>query len=421
MTGRRINFQHVPWWNLSAPENRYVESILRNPEPLRRSHQLPGVGNRILLEIITEREIAEHFEKSVMPLRKPHIFQIVVLSARAHALLRRRGPRVIPLFEAKKDVFELVHPRVRKQQRRVAVRHQRRAPHAAVSLALKKLQKPLAYLVAGQVTLNFPMERMSRRVDLGRPLHGGIMAEGKSQRQPMGRDAPPGGGSDLWQTMRLKRQIPLYGISTRTLGICARGVFGEAFAGERAEFAADNVGGEAGAEEAAVDGGHFLFIDFAAVGTELAFDPLADRDRFVGMLGDFFEGGFDVAVGNAPGAEVAGDTELSLFAGFGTLSGELFGVTRVIDQAVFLQPRHHHLDQQLVNAPSLQLLLHLVHGVRSPHQRAHGYFIQLRFGLNLVSLLEHGKSIEASKQGGKEVSKGEGFNLFCNDRRRPQA
>ena len=125
---------------------------------MRRSDQLPGVGNSILLEIISKRKIAQHLEKRVMALRKPHIFQVVMLPARAHAFLTARRSRVIPLFEAEEHVLELVHPRIRKQQGRVPKRHQRRAAHAAVPFALKKLQELLAEFVPRHVGLNFPIE-----------------------------------------------------------------------------------------------------------------------------------------------------------------------------------------------------------------------------------------------------------------------
>src|SRR6266403_1651788 len=125
-------------------------------ETIRGCHQLPGVGDCFTLEVwklITDhshrakREIAQHLEKCVMPLRKPHIFQIVVLPARAHALLCRRRLVVIALFQPQKHVLELVHPRIREQQRGIPMRHQRRTPHPPVPLALKKAQEPFADLV----------------------------------------------------------------------------------------------------------------------------------------------------------------------------------------------------------------------------------------------------------------------------------
>src|SRR5713101_2379653 len=126
----------------------HVEFFLVDAEPFRGSDEFPSVSNRIFLEIIAKRKIPKHLEKRVMPLRKPHIFQIVVFPARAHAFLRRSGPRVIPLFQPQKHVLELVHPRVRKQQSSVPMWHQRRAPHPPVPLAFKEAQESLADIVA---------------------------------------------------------------------------------------------------------------------------------------------------------------------------------------------------------------------------------------------------------------------------------
>jgi hypothetical protein len=80
--------------------------------------------------------------------RKAHIFQVVVLAASAYALLRSGCPRVLPLFCAQKQVFELVHPRIGKQQRGVVGRDQRGRVHPPVPLRFKKAQKKLADFVS---------------------------------------------------------------------------------------------------------------------------------------------------------------------------------------------------------------------------------------------------------------------------------
>src|SRR5713226_1828569 len=95
--------------------------------------------------------------------------------------------------------------------------------------------------------------------------------------------------------------------------LCVRHVF----SGHSLQFPTHDVGGESGAEEAAIDGSHFPFVDLfacigAAEGAELALDPMADHGGFVGNLSDFIEGGSNVTVGDAAGAEVAGDTEFPL-------------------------------------------------------------------------------------------------------------
>src|SRR5258707_7074621 len=140
-------------------------------ETIRGCYQLPGVGDCFTLEVWklisdhshrAKREIAQHLEKRVMPLRKPHIFQIVVLPARAHALLCRRRLVVIALFQPQKHVLELVHPRIREQQRGIPMRHQRRTPHPPVPLALKKAQEPFADLVPAPKFLAYRFTRHVR-------------------------------------------------------------------------------------------------------------------------------------------------------------------------------------------------------------------------------------------------------------------
>ena len=100
-----------------------IQLVLRQAVLL--GDQLPGVRDGFALEIIAEGEIAQHLEKRVMTPRVADVVQIVVLAAGAHAFLRRRRARVVPLLDAQKHVLELVHPRVGEQQRRVVGRHQR--------------------------------------------------------------------------------------------------------------------------------------------------------------------------------------------------------------------------------------------------------------------------------------------------------
>src|SRR5207302_8996683 len=92
-------------------------------------------------------------------------------------------------------------------------------------------------------------------------------------------------------------------------------------------------------EEAAIEPSELFLVDElsgagvsggrAAEGAQLALDALADKRSFVGLLGGFFESGFDVAVGDAAGAQVACDAECALGAGFGGVAGERLGVTGV--------------------------------------------------------------------------------------------
>ena len=53
------------------------------------------------------------------------ILKIVVLAARANALLRIHRTRVAALPATKENILELIHPRIREQQRRIIMRHHR--------------------------------------------------------------------------------------------------------------------------------------------------------------------------------------------------------------------------------------------------------------------------------------------------------
>src|ERR1700694_3593630 len=97
-----------------------------------------------------------------MPLRKPDIFQVVVLPARAHTFLTARRSRVVSFLQSKENILELVHSCVGEEQRGVPVRHQRRAPHPPVPLALKEAQEPFADLVPAPKFLAYRFTRHDR-------------------------------------------------------------------------------------------------------------------------------------------------------------------------------------------------------------------------------------------------------------------
>ena len=52
--------------------------------------QAPGVLDRVVLEIVAKREVAEHFEERVVAGRIADVVEVVVLATGAHAFLRRR-------------------------------------------------------------------------------------------------------------------------------------------------------------------------------------------------------------------------------------------------------------------------------------------------------------------------------------------
>jgi hypothetical protein len=74
-------------------EGFVVGLVHRDPEPLGREsvhlrQQLPGVADRILLEVIAEAEVAQHLEEGVVARGVADVLQVVVLAAGAHAPLR---------------------------------------------------------------------------------------------------------------------------------------------------------------------------------------------------------------------------------------------------------------------------------------------------------------------------------------------
>ena len=125
-----------------AHEDGGVEAILRQLPDL--GQQAPRVGDRLGLEVVAEREVAEHLEERVMPRRRADVVEVVVLAADAHALLRRRGARVVPLLLAEEDVLELVHPGVGEQQGRVVARNERGAGHRTVTGRFEEVEEPTA-------------------------------------------------------------------------------------------------------------------------------------------------------------------------------------------------------------------------------------------------------------------------------------
>ena len=76
-----------------------------------------------MLKIIAERKIAHHFEKRMVAGSASDIFEIVMFSASADAALRGCGARVGAGVVAEKDIFELHHPGVGEEQRRIILRN----------------------------------------------------------------------------------------------------------------------------------------------------------------------------------------------------------------------------------------------------------------------------------------------------------
>ena len=128
-------------------EDRGVQPVGRQLPDL--GQQLPGEPDRLGLEVVAEREVAEHLEEGVMAQRRPDVLEVVVLAADAHALLRAGRPAIVAALLAEEAVLELVHPGVGEQQRRVVGRHERRTGDDAVAVPGEVVEERRADLVRG--------------------------------------------------------------------------------------------------------------------------------------------------------------------------------------------------------------------------------------------------------------------------------
>jgi len=103
--------------------------------------QLVGKADSVGLEVVSEREIAQHLEEGVVARGATDVLQIVVLAAGAHALLRGGGPQIGQAGLTGEDVLELIHPRVGEQQGGIVLGHQRRAGDLLVALRAEIVQE----------------------------------------------------------------------------------------------------------------------------------------------------------------------------------------------------------------------------------------------------------------------------------------
>ena len=106
--------------------------------------QLPRPLQRLALEIVTKRPVAQHLEKGVMAGGVAHVFQVVVLATGPQAGLHGRGAHIGALVRAQKHIFELDHARVGEHQSGIVAGHQGAGRHHGMTLGLKKVQKGLA-------------------------------------------------------------------------------------------------------------------------------------------------------------------------------------------------------------------------------------------------------------------------------------
>ena len=107
---------------------------------------LPSPRNRLFLEVVTKRPVAQHLEHRVVVGVMSHLFEVVVLAAHTEALLRICLTATLRGHIAQNDVLELIHTCIGEHQRWVVLHDHRSRWHNQVFLALKKLLERLTYL-----------------------------------------------------------------------------------------------------------------------------------------------------------------------------------------------------------------------------------------------------------------------------------
>ena len=124
---------------LVTSEDRRIQPVLFQAPVPGVGEQIPCPLDRLGLEIIAERPVAQHLEKRVVKSVEPDILQIVVLAPGPDALLAVDGPVVVPLAGGEEDILELVHPRVGEEQRGVVVGNNLAGGHEHVVVLFGKV------------------------------------------------------------------------------------------------------------------------------------------------------------------------------------------------------------------------------------------------------------------------------------------
>lgn len=162
-----------------------------------------------------------------------------------------------------------------------------------------------------------------------------------------------------------------------------RGV-GDVYAGSGADFGADDVRREAGAQEASVERGKPAPIERAVQMREPALQPRANQAGFVGFGEDRLDGGFDMAAGDATRPELTCDAEASLAAGLRVGARVIESVARVVEISALAQlgndPRH---EIGVVRAAG-EVIAHFMNRVRAAHQRAQGRGVEFFLGFEFA-------------------------------------
>lgn len=154
--------------------------------------------------------------------------------------------------------------------------------------------------------------------------------------------------------------------------------------GDAAKLGADNVRGETGAEEAAIERSDFALVESAAKMRKAAFYTRADQSGFVRFREDSLQGSFDVTVGNAARSQFARDAEASLAPQFCVLIRVVERVAGVVQIFQFAQARNDRRNGFFVFGAAVEVVLHFVDGVGAAHQGAERGGVEFLFGGKLA-------------------------------------
>ena len=123
--------------------NGRIQAVWVDTNPLRAGQKFPAPRDRFLFEVITKREVAQHFKERTVARSLADVFDI----ARSDAFLASRYAMARRLLFASEVRLHRRHARVDQQQRRVVLRDERKARQAEMPLGLKKLQVHFAQFV----------------------------------------------------------------------------------------------------------------------------------------------------------------------------------------------------------------------------------------------------------------------------------
>ena len=128
---------------LVAGENRGIQAVRVEADPLGARQEFPRPVDGLGLEIVAEREVAEHFKVRAVARGVADVFNVAgadALLAGGHAVARR-------LLLAGEERLHRRHAGVDEQQRRIVLRDQGKAGQAQMAFCLKKVQEHFPQLI----------------------------------------------------------------------------------------------------------------------------------------------------------------------------------------------------------------------------------------------------------------------------------